>query len=379
VTRWDGARQAALKILILKPSSLGDVVQALPVLRMLRRALPASKLFWWIDAELSPLLEGDPDLTGLFLFHRRRWSSPRYWHEAVASIRHMRAERFDWVIDLQALARSGLLAWLARGGFTIGLDDAREGAAALYDVCVRRPAPNCHAVDWYLEVLRALEVPLSWDFDWLPARASVAENLQRRWQPEGHRWIAIHPGARWLNKRWPVEHYAELVGRLAAAWPDLRFVVLGGASEAALAQAIVQEQPDRCLNLAGQTTLLEMVEWIRLSAMLIANDSAPMHVGAALRKPVVAIFGPTDPRRTGPYGQVEEAIQASLPCIPCLKSWCLYPRPIECLRMITPNQVFAAAIGRIPVQGSRAIARRSAAKGPSWPEASAQFLAPRAA
>ncbi|PYJ87399.1 MAG: hypothetical protein DME22_01800, partial [Verrucomicrobia bacterium] len=109
----DNCFARALKILILKPSSLGDVVQALPVLRLLKRHLPQSEIYWWIDSTLRSLLEGDADLNGLFLFERWRWASPRHWDELLASIRQMRAMKFDWAIDLQSLARSGLFAWLA--------------------------------------------------------------------------------------------------------------------------------------------------------------------------------------------------------------------------------------------------------------------------
>lgn len=348
-------RRPALKTLILKPSSLGDVVQALPVLRMLKRAQPNDEFFWWIDSDLSPLLENDPDLTGLCLFQRRRWASPRYWPEAIASIRQLRALQFDCVIDLQALARSGLLAWLVRAGLSIGLDDAREGASALYDVRIRRPTPDSHAVDWYLEVLRTLEVPLRWDFEWLPMRQDVAAQLQQKWQPSGARWIALHPGARWLNKRWPADYYIALVQQLARALPGQRFVILGSPSEAPLGQAIAQASPGVCLDLSGETTLLEMVEWLRLCDLLVANDSAPMHIAAALRKPVVAMFGPTDPRRTGPYRQVERVLRSPLPCSPCRKSYCLNPRPIECLRLLTPEAVAAAVLERLaPPQAEHA-------------------------
>jgi heptosyltransferase-1 len=104
-----------VRILILKPSSLGDVVQALPVLRLLKQHLPASEIYWWIDTNLAPLLEGDLDLAGVIHFHRRRWAAPRYWPEIAHSIRWMRQQAFDWVIDLQSLMRSGVFAWLANG------------------------------------------------------------------------------------------------------------------------------------------------------------------------------------------------------------------------------------------------------------------------
>lgn len=343
-----------MKILILKPSSLGDVVQALPVLRMLKRHWPASEVHWWIDSALNPLLEADRDLSGTILFHRRRWVAPRYWPEVIRSVRHIRRLAFDWVIDLQALARSGLLAWLARGRVTVGLDDWREGASALYDVRVPRPSPHTHAVDWYLEVLRVLGTPVNWDIEWLPARPAAAAAVEQKWPADGHLWLTLQPGARWPTKCWPVEHYVNLAGRLAAALPQARLAVLGGRADAELGRQISQGAPGRCLDLTGQTTLPEMVEWLRRSELLICNDSGPMHVAAALGKPVVAMFGPTDPRRTGPYGQLDRVLQLKLPCVPCLRKQCGQAKRLECLRAISPEQVLGAVLQRLaegPVSG----------------------------
>ncbi len=331
-----------MKILILKPSSLGDVVQALPVLRLLKRHRPESQIYWWVDLERLPLLEGDPDLTGLIPFDRRRWGRPYWWPALWRSVRRLRSLRFDWVIDLQSLARSGVMAWLANGEFTLGLDDAREGARGFYDVIVPRPSWHTHAVDWYLETLRTLEVPVHWDFEWLPRRAEVGAAVENKWQPARHagRWVLLQPGARWPTKRWPVEHFAAVVRTLAARDPHLRFGVLGGPADRGLGDLLVQAAPGAVLNLAGQTTLPEMVEWLRLGRLLITNDTGPMHVAAALGRPLLALFGPTEPRRTGPYGQLEHVLQQrELPCVPCLASHCSYAKPLECLRSIPPQRV----------------------------------------
>ena len=330
-----------LKILILKPSSLGDVVQALPVLRLLKSHLPQSEIYWWLAADLSPLLEGDPDLAGIFRFERRRWASIRHWNELFLSVRQMRAMKFDWVIDLQALARSGFMAWLSSGDLTIGLDDAREGARGFYDHIVPRPTFHTHAVDWYLSLLPLLGVPVHWNFTWLPIRAEVEAAVQQKWSPTSQRWLAIQPGARWPNKRWPVEYFGELVRQLAADYTDLRFAILGGQADKKLGETIARVEPKLCLNLTGETSLPEMIEWIRISELMITNDTGPLHVAAALGKPVVAMFGPTEPRRTGPYRQVDQVIQLSLPCVPCLKSTCAYEKPVECLRAILPSAVCA--------------------------------------
>ena len=328
-----------MKILILKPSSLGDVIQALPVLRLLKRWQPASEIYWWIAADLRGLLEGDPDLKGVLPFERKKWASPRHWHELLASVRQMRALGFDWVIDLQSLARSGAFAWLANGRFTIGLDDSREGARGFYDCVVPRPSFHTHAVDWYLSALELLGVPVRWDFDWLPSRPVVAAAVREKWHTGSARWVVLQPGARWLNKRWPAEHFAELVRRVATENDAVRFVILGGKEDAALGDAIARAAPQRCLNLAGKTSLPEMIEWVRLCDLVLTNDTGPMHVAAALGKPLVALFGPTEPRRTGPYGHLGQVMQLPLPCVPCMTDRCHYAKPLECLRAITPETV----------------------------------------
>jgi lipopolysaccharide heptosyltransferase I len=336
-----------LRILILKPSSLGDVVQALPVLRLLKQHRPDSEIHWWLGVELRELLAGDPDLARILPFDRRRWASPLRWHHLLLQVRHVRALHFDWVIDLQGLARSGLFAWWAGGGLTIGLDDLREGASAFYDRRVPRPSPNAHAVDWYLAVLKALGVPVHGDFDWLPPSRAAAEAVRRKWRPEPGQWIVINPGARWPTKRWPAEHFRELVARLARDQPAFRFVVLGSREDAVLGRQIAQGNAAPCLDLTGQTSLPEMVEWVRLADLMITNDTGPMHVAAALGKPVVALFGPTDPRRTGPYGQTQHVLQLPLPCAPCLKAACHYAQPLACLRALDPAMVQREAQRRL--------------------------------
>jgi heptosyltransferase I len=329
-----------LKILILKPSSLGDVIQALPVLRLIKCHLPESEVFWWIDSHLAPLIENDPDLTGIIRFERKRWASPRHWPEMFRSIRWMRAQNFDWVIDLQCLLRSGMFAWLANGKFLIGLDEVREGARGFYDLAVRRTSFHTHAADWYLAVLPPLGVPVHKNFQWLPERPEITAAVKSKWKAAGTRWIAIQPGARWQTKRWPVEYFAGLVRMLAKNFPDAHFAILGNSDDKSLGKAIAHAEPARCLNLCGRISLLEMVEWLRLSELMITNDTGPMHVAAALGKPLIALFGPTEPRRTGPYGQLENVLRIDLPCSPCMKSRCHYKKRNECLKAISPAMVF---------------------------------------
>ena len=336
-----------MKILILKPSSLGDVIQALPVLRLLKLHFRDAQIFWWIDSALAPLLEGDPDLAGIVRFERKRWAAPHHWPEMFHSLRWMRAQNFDLVIDLQSLARSGAFGWLANGRFFVGLDEVREGARGFYDVAVPRTSFYTHAVDWYLSALPILGVPVHNHFEWLPERPAVAAEVKRTWlgenlklKTQNSKLILLQPSARWNNKRWPAENFAELVRLLAQKFYAVRFVVLGDTSDKPLGEIVARAAPERCFNLCGEVSLPEMIEWLRLCDLMITNDTGPMHVAAALGKPVLALFGPTEPRRTGPYGQLENVLRIELPCSPCRKSHCSWKNPNECLTAISPAMVF---------------------------------------
>ncbi len=326
------------------------MIQALPVLRLLKLHFPPSEIFWWIDSALAPLLEGDRDLTGIVRFERKRWGKPQHWPEMLRSIRWLRAQKFDLVIDLQCLLRSGAFAWLANGKFLIGLNEVREGARGFYDLAVPRKTFHTHAVDWYLSVLPPLGVPVHKNFTWLPERHVAAAEVKRKWFGENSQFaihnsqlILLQPGARWENKRWPVNYFAELVRLLAGKFPAARFAILGSGENKPLGETISRAAPERCLNLCGATSLPEMIEWVRLCDLMVTNDTGPMHAAAALGKPLVALFGPTEPRRTGPYGQLENVLRIELPCSPCLSSNCTYAKPNECLKAILPAAVFERA------------------------------------
>jgi len=314
----------------------------MPVLRLIKRHLPTSSIYWWVDARFAGLFEEDPDLAGLIRFYRNGWNRPGRWIQFWTDIAWIRNQRFDWVIDLQCLARSGAVAWLANGALTVGLDEPREGARCLYDIVIRRNRLSPHAVDWYMDVLPALGVPRR-SFTWIPTKPAAAASIRAKWPVDSRRWIIIQPGARWATKCWPIDYYEELVRQLARRHKDLSFAILGAEKESQIASQIAASAPSQCLNLAGSLNLQEMIEWIRASELMIGNDTGPIHAAAAMGKPVIAIFGPTNPDRTGPYGQRERVLRAQLPCSPCMRDKCGNPRLLECLKAVTPNAVANAA------------------------------------
>jgi heptosyltransferase-1 len=335
-----------LKILILKPSSLGDVIHAIPVLRLLKQTYPSSEIYWWISAELSSLLESDPDLTGLFLFYRKKSESPFFWPTLIKELRRMRRMGFTHVIDLQSLARSGITAWLANGEVTIGLDDPREGASTFYDIRVPRPSYETHAVDWYLQTLRYFNIKPHFGFEWLPGRADAASKMKQAGVRDGR--IILNPGAKWENKRWPAENFRELALTIAQVFPEKQIVLLGGRSDYEITSGI-RNGSDSILDLTGRTSLPEMIEVIRGADLMVTNDTGPMHMGAALGTPLVPLFGPTTPKRTGPYGQIESVLQTKIPCVPCMKPDCSNPIRLECLKRLDPPTVMREVERRLAV------------------------------
>ncbi len=328
-----------MKILILKPSSLGDIIHAIPVLRLIKQQRPDWEVHWWIAKHFAPILEMDSDITALHYFDRHGWSSIRGISRGIQGVSRMRREQFDVVIDLQGLARSALHGWAARGGYTLGLDQRREGAAVLYDEAIERPSQETHAVDWCREVLPKLGLKSEGSFEWLPERPWLLENLFTQGFEYGNRWIALCPGARWESKQWPLDSFRTIVQKMKSS--NVHFVVIGGGEDRAMGEYLRREE--RVLDLTGRTTIPEMVEWLRVCSVVITNDTGPMHAAAAVNTPVVALFGPTDPRLTGPYlarGKVLHNQQ--LPCRPCFQRFCYHTGDRECLQGISPEEIVDA-------------------------------------
>ena len=217
----------------------------------------------------------------------------------------------------------------ASGKFLVGLDKVREGARGFYDVAVPRKSFHTHAVDRYLAVLPQLGVPVHKNFQWLPDRPQIAAEVKRKW-PEPSTFnlqpstldCSSSPARAGTTKCWPADNFAELVRLTSQKFPAARFAILGSAEDKPLGEMISRARPERCLNLCGETSLPEMMEWLRLCDLMVTNDTGPMHVAAALGKPLLALFGPTEPRRTGPYGQLENVLRIELPCSPCFKAYC---------------------------------------------------------
>jgi lipopolysaccharide heptosyltransferase I len=346
----DLSHQSFTRILLVKPSSLGDVVHALPVLHGLRVRYPQAKIDWLIATTFAPLLEGHEELDELILFDRRRFASvgrsPRVTGEFLQFVRDLKARRYDLVIDLQGLFRAGFLTWMSGARVRIGFRSAREGAWIFYTHQIRTD-DDMHAVDRNYGVAGLLgfaDVPVQFNLS-LPDAASVQA---RRLLPEvglhgGQRLIAVAPGGRWETKVWRPERFTEVIDRLQEDG-KARCLLVGGPDEVRLCGRIAAPCRTPPVNLAGRTSLPQLAAVIGLADLVICHDSAVSHLAVALKRPLVCLVGPTNPNRTGPYRRIEDVVQLRLDCMPCYQrrlQQCRYDH--RCMKDLGVDKVVAAA------------------------------------
>lgn len=331
-------------ILIIKPSSIGDVIHALPFLKALRERYPDAAISWLINRGIDEIIRNNPYLNEVILFERKKWGSfddIGYKFKGIAEfLRELRRKQFDLVVDLQGLFRSGVIAYLSGASYRIGFANAREFSPIFYNYRVSHPPVEMHAVDRYLLIAKELGADITIkDFT-----INIPLNEEKYIDSligmnKRSALIAINPSARWETKMWPLNKYAELADRIASGL-NAQIIFIGSRKDEErinMLSSLVKTKP---INLCGKTNLLQLTALLKKTALLITNDSGPMHIAAAVETHVVAIFGPTRPMRTGPYGKGHIVLQGTLPCINCLKKRC---RDLKCMEAISVNEVFNSA------------------------------------
>lgn len=331
-------------IVIIKPSSMGDVLHALPLLAVLRKNEPTSHIAWVVNRSFAELLEGHPYLDEVIVFEREAFDGRQRLLESsmdfVRFVRGMRDRRFDLALDLQGLFRSGLMTLGTGAGTRLGFAGARELAGLGYNDYVRVPNPEMHAVDRYLLFARQLGLSTRGRADFTlppaPVDAAWAEGLVTGLRSERGPVVVMSPAARWTTKCWPAAHYAELSDTLVRR-RRATVVFVGSAGDRATVRRIRHMTAERSMDLAGQTTLRRLAALLARADLMVSNDTGPMHLAAAVGCPVLAFFGPTSPVRTGPYAGATRSVVLSsrTPCAPCYRKEC---HRRQCLQDITPDR-----------------------------------------
>ncbi|WP_231363777.1 glycosyltransferase family 9 protein [Verrucomicrobium sp. 3C] len=308
------------KILILKFSSLGDVIQALPVAGGLRRRWPSAEIHWMAFGAYRDLLANHPAIDRFLEFPRRRKTLGALLRDLARCLASVRQEHYDLLLDMQGLLRSGLLCFLSGAKRRIGPWNGREGSILFYRERVMPPPPP--ARERYLAFLRYLRVPAG-PLDYgLRAGPLDIPGLRKGG------YVVLHPYARWKTKLWPWRYY----GELARSLPQVRFVVIGIGPWFPLEEKNV-------VDLRGHLSNDRMKALLGNAAATVGPDSGPAHLAAALGVPTLVLFGPTDWRESAAVGKDVRVLSAPTTCAPCWRTRCPQARSVACLSDIAPTRI----------------------------------------
>ncbi len=309
------------RICVIKPSAFGDVVQTIPLLPVLCDRFPEARISWVVKSGLQDLLTGHPLLEEVIPFER------------ILSVRHslqlareLRSRRFDLVLDLQGLLRTGAMSFATRAPLRIGMETAREGAHWFCHETVPQTGsmlPVHQRLSKVAEYLGCEQPGTHAEIDITSADREWADKLTGEF---GTPAIAIHAGARWVTKRWPVEKFAAVAGRAMREF-QRPAVLLGSHDEqthsAQLRELLRQLYPaGQVIDLTGKTTIKQLAAILPKMATLLTNDTGPMHLAAALGVPVVGVFTCTSPVRSGPPGDQHELVSTNVGCAASYKKRC---------------------------------------------------------
>lgn len=354
-------------ILLIKMSSLGDVIHTLPFIAVLRKRFPQAKITWLVHPQFAAFLP-DPPLVDQVLYFDKVKFNHMGWGEKLGYFQEMRtrlrARHFDLVIDLQGLFKSAVLAFLTGCPERIGYCEMREGSG-LVSRAITGPHAKDHVIERYLDVARYLGCTVnSIDFP-MPDLSAEWEQVQAKLTAAGlnlpaakgtapqaaaakvsatetaatvsaENYVVMVPGARWETKVYPAAHFAKLAQLLLAE--GTRVVLAGSKDDAAFGKEIVTRTPG-VTNLIGQTSLRELGALIQHSKFYFSADTGPLFIATAFKKPLVAVYGPTRPERTGPYGfDGATVLVAPVPCAGCLRKHCDH---WECMAAVAPEQLYA--------------------------------------
>ena len=334
-------------ILIIKLSAVGDVVHSLPFLEVLRDRFPSAMIDWVVEEDASGIVESHPEIDRLIIFPRKSWlkrfiKKGEYigvGKEVTKFLKELKSRRYDIVVDLQGLLKSGILTFLANGKRKIALNGGREGSLIFTNEKVAIPDPDLHALDKYLCIARYLGATNPVWNGQIPIYDTDEEHVDYLLGGIGYNstLVAVNPMAKWESKLWELHRFASLADTIKEEL-GAGVVFTGSEGDKAAIEDIRSGMKTRALNLAGKTTLKELAYLYQKCAAVICTDTGPMHVAAAMGSPVVvALFGPTSPLRTGPYGAKHRVIRAGLECSPCFKKRC---DDMSCMKKITVEMVF---------------------------------------
>ncbi len=342
------------RILIIKPSSLGDIVHTLPVVHAIKRGFPTCVVAWVIQKSFRGVLENDPDIDEIIPIDIPSTSDPSaprgvYGRALRATVsafillrKRCRKQPFDYVLDLHASLRSGVLALANPDGARVGFADAKEFNTLFQHTTLGPPQDKPHAVDKNLVFADFLGCTAQPDdfriVTGIAERDRIRSMLKEKGIRSGDRIVYANPAARWATKYWTPDGWAELAD-LIVGNGDAHLIFAGSPADSTYIADIIRRMTHRPIDLSGKLSLAEAAALLEISDCYVGVDSGPMHMAAFTGTRVIALFGPTDPAKVGPYGDGHLVLrQEDLDCLACRKRSCTDRR---CLEDITGGRVYA--------------------------------------
>ena len=328
------------KVLIRSANWVGDAVMSLPAIASVRRTLPQAEIFILAKPWVAEIFEKNPVVDRVSIYQ-----SPGI-HQGLRGkwrlARQLKKEGFELAILLQNAFEAALISFLAGIPRRAGYNTDARAFILTHPVAMTGKIKRGHQVDYYLEMVGSLGFQRAHAVPSLQVSAERQEEARRTLEScgieESHGLVGISPGATYGSaKEWFPERYAELADRIARD-SGARILMFGSGGDKEVAAQVRQSARVPLIDLTGMTTLAQAMALIARCRLFITNDSGLMHAAAALGVPVMAIFGSTDPERTGPRGEVCRVVRRPVPCAPCLKSEC--PEDRKCMKLITVGEVF---------------------------------------
>jgi lipopolysaccharide heptosyltransferase I len=325
------------RILIIRLSSLGDIIHTLPAFAALRRSFPEAKIRWAVEERGRQILELVPGLDEIAVIDKKRWRR---------SVRGLK-DRDQVALDFQGLVKSALLAYLSRSRRRLGFSkgNLKESLASIFYTERLSPIPEeeGHVISKNLRLLRLLglnegrfDFPLEIPSD---ISRSARSKLGSIGWGDGRKIVIFNVGAAWETKRWFPEKWIEVLGKVGLPGA-FRLLLWGNGEERRLAQAVAEKTG---VSVAPDMSIKEVIALLRLASLLVSGDTFALQAACALGVPVVALFGPTNPLRNGPFQGRDKVVSKALDCSPCYKHEC---STLKCLHAISADDV-AAAVGEL--------------------------------
>lgn len=299
------------RILIVKPSALGDIVHALPFLHALKQRFPEARIDWVVAHGLHAFLEDHPLIHKLWVIKKDQWKDMGRLARTLREIRDLRTglkkAGYEVCVDLSGILRSGVITWFSRAPYKLGFKESDEGSPFFYTHKIHG-SMSIHAIDRYLKIAEYLGCrtdEIVYPFAPYDPDPSILKGLPRS-------FAVMSPSAGKPANRWDAAKFGGLAARL-----PVPTVVIASGPESGIADEVVRHSKGKAVSIAGRTGLKDLLGVIGKARFFVCNDTGPMHMAAALSVPVFAVFGPANPIRTGPYGPIHTVVRKNLPCSPC--------------------------------------------------------------